>query len=301
VSFPKDWDLLMRPTVLGLAAILTASAGSSTASQNVSKWSGPDHPVYVVIPNTFSAGSAASSTKFGDWMMVQIFPDPPQGPNGARPDRTLLYKVGQRTAFYVDGERRGDVIVDVVRDNQCDSIAAVVKPSLAGVSATSVGLATNTSGLASRASTRRNATSAEAAQIRSLAINELTAHGASSSLAAKVTADSLVAVQVDATGETTFVGSFHGQDEHVRHHLFLAARIRNGKAAADLAIHGKTTDLEDRKDLSTITFVDHLDLNHNGVDELVLLSSGYEWQSYLIVERQNGKWVRVAEGGGAGC
>lgn len=49
------------------------------------------------------------------------------------------------------------------------------------------------------------------------------------------------------------------------------------------------------------SFVDHIDLDGDGVDELLVSHTGYESASIKVYQRQGPAWVEVADGVGTGC
>src|SRR4051812_21768364 len=127
---PQIWSLLLMI--------------STSALQNPSSWSPPKQPVYVVSRNTISEGYEPSSARFGDLLMIQIFPKVPEPADGnQRIDGSRFYEKGKTVALFVDGERRGDVRIDSIKDYQCNWAAALVAPTAADLPRNIVGLATN--------------------------------------------------------------------------------------------------------------------------------------------------------------
>jgi hypothetical protein len=141
--------------------VLTLSV-NARASQNSLRSPVPDEPVYVVTPNASSEGYGPASAKFADLLMVQIFPSiPAPSGDGSRIDGTRYYEKGKLVALFVDGERRGEVRIETVKEYNCNSAAALVTPTLAAVSKKIVGLATNAAGIQSRRGNLRDATASE--------------------------------------------------------------------------------------------------------------------------------------------
>ena len=48
-------------------------------------------------------------------------------------------------------------------------------------------------------------------------------------------------------------------------------------------------------------FVDQLDFDGDGTDEIVVEVTGYESEEFRILKRINGSWMRVHVGGAGGC
>ena len=281
-----------------LLVTISASAGTPQAP---SPWTPPDEPVYVVAPNNTVEGYEPSSTKFGDLLMVQIWPSVPAPSGGSRRvDGTRLYEKGKLAALFVDGQRQGEVRIDAVKEHHCDSAAALVVPT-AAVSTKTVGLATNAGGIQSRPGSRRNPTAFERSSAVRLATQEFLRNNVAASLMTRINIKSLVAIEVDGSKEKTLVGSFFAQTKMERHDIFLIARVSGSRVSLEYSRYGETKDLEDFKDHRSIGLIDHLDLNRDRSDEIVLRVGGYESEGYEIYTRHLGKWQLVATGGEAGC
>jgi hypothetical protein len=289
-------------SVRSFAILLLLTLPSAVTSQDVSLWIPPIEPVYVVAPNNSSEGSGAEETKFGDLLMIQIFPNVAQ-PSlaGARIDGKSIYQKGMRVAVFVDGLRQGDVRVEAIKEHQCDSAAALVAPTIATVSKRIVGIATNEVGIESHAGRSRNATASERTSAVQSATREFLRNQVATSLMTRINIRSLTAISVDESKETTLVGSFFIQTKMERHDIFLIAKTTGSKLSVEYSRYGKTSDLEDFKDHESVELIDHLDLNGDRSDEIVLRVGGYESEGYEIYARQLGKWQLVATGGKAGC
>jgi hypothetical protein len=62
-----------------------------------------------------------------------------------------------------------------------------------------------------------------------------------------------------------------------------------------------STDLEDGTDSEDMRFVDQLDLDGDGTDEIIVEVTGYENEEFGIYKRRNGLWSQVHLGGQGGC
>jgi hypothetical protein len=290
-----------------LAILVLVAATRVGAAQDLSPWTPPTQPLYVVAPNNTSEGSRPTDTKFGDLLVVQIYPGLPGSPPGSlnedrdQAERKKLYEVGKVIPLYVDGERRGEVRTTVIIEHQCNSAAAVVVPTLSVVSKMIVGIATNSVGIRSRPGRRRTATQSERSSAMQLAIQEFRKNNVEPASISPIKNDELLVVELDDTRQKALVGSFFIQNKTERHDVFLIVRFGGSTPTVDYSDYSQTTDLDDLKDHVTITFVDHLDLNDDHSDEIVLSVHGYENEGYEILERQRGKWRVVATGGDAGC
>ena len=111
----------------------------------------------------------------------------------------------------------------------------------------------------------------------------------------------LVVTKVDHRGQRVLIGSLSVKAKGARHDMFLIGGITGSKSSIELARYHKTTDLEDGKDSERVRFVDQLDLDHDGTDEVVIEVTGYENEQFEIYTRQDGAWRQAWVGGQGGC
>lgn len=229
--------------------------------------------------------------------MIEIF-----NPKAPPPDQSAGYKVGGRYALFMGGERRGDVKVKKVVPLQCDSSAAKVSTHPAvHLSTSTMALATNADGIRPHLNMQRNADETERAYARQLTIEEFRKHGVPDRLAKNLHIGNLVVTEVENHGPKVLIGSLSIKANGARHEIFLIGRVTSSTPATELARYHKTTDLEDGKDSQNVQFVDQLDLDNDGIDEVVTEVTGYESEGFEIYKRQNGLWRRVWVGGQGGC
>jgi hypothetical protein len=113
--------------------------------------------------------------------------------------------------------------------------------------------------------------------------------------------DRLIVTKVDGTKTEFLIGSLSLVTKGSRHEVFLIGKIATSEATTELARYHKTTDLEDGKDSEDVRFVDQLDLDGDGTDEIVVEMTGYESEEFGIYRRRNGSWTQVHLGGQGGC
>jgi len=263
-------------------------------------WKGPKEPVYVVMTNRSSEGSGANDTKFGDLLMVQIFPESAVPQDGSRPDGKRIYEIGKAVPFFIDGHRRGTVRIARLKDHQCDGVAAIAVPS-ESFAKDLIGLATNISGIPDRSSFRREATAPEKDAVVRIAIREFLRNSVQSSLMTRVNVRYLLSIRTDDSDEPTLIGSFFVQSKSERHDVFVIARAEKSGVRLEYSEYSQTEDLEDFTDHASIKYVDHLDLDGDASDEVMLKILGYESEGYEILTRESGHWRVAATGGGSGC
>jgi hypothetical protein len=110
----------------------------------------------------------------------------------------------------------------------------------------------------------------------------------------KITVTNLTAVDLYRDGNPQFIGSFRIEQDEKAYLLFLIVGKRG--AAYKIEIQRYDQGLESGED-----FVDQLDLDGDGIGEVITEVSGYESWGYAIYKKRAGRWKRVYKGGGGGC
>jgi hypothetical protein len=277
--------------LLSLIIPLSASADKGGAG-----WQGPDKSVYVVTHNHYAEGftPGGDTPRFEDLIAVQIFNREAQTAGSAP------YKVGEHLALFAGGQRQGDVTIKKVMPFQCNSSAAVVMadPSV-HLGKDAMALATNAEKVRSHGNNQRAPNEAELDHAKLLAMNEFLKHGVPAEFSKSLKVARAIVMRVDETEDELLVSSLFVEVEGARHQIFLVAMLAG--ATTELTRYHKTTDIEDGKDAQDIRFVDQLDLDGDGTDEIVVEVTGYESEAFVIYKRMSGCWTRVHVGGQGGC
>jgi hypothetical protein len=113
------------------------------------------------------------------------------------------------------------------------------------------------------------------------------------SLINSITVTNLTAVDLDHDGRPELIGSFRIERDGKAYLLFLIVAT-HGNYKIELQRYREG--LEDGED-----FVDELDVDGDGVGEVITKVSGYESWEYAIYKRKVGRWQAVYKGGGGGC
>jgi hypothetical protein len=262
-------------------------------------WQGADKPVYLVTENHYAEGFTpdGDTARFGDLIAIEIF-----NPKARATEEDAVYKVGERLALFVGGQRTGDVKINKVMPLQCDSSAALVSadPPL-HLAKDAMALATNSGKIRPHANSQRQADNGEQKYARQLAMNAFRKHGVPEELAKGIKVDQLIVTKVNESESKLVIGSLHVEAKGVRHEVFLIGKLDSSGATTELARYHKTTDLEDGTDSEDMRFVDQLDLDGDGTDETVVEVTGYENEEFGIYRRRNGSWSQVHVGGQGGC
>jgi len=271
----------------------------AAADRTTPTWKGPDRSVYVVTQNHYAEGYTpeGDTAKFGDLIAIEIF-----SPRGPKAEENPVYRIGEHIALFVGGQRQGEVRIKKVMPLQCDSSAALVSidPSF-HISKDIMALASNSAQIRPHPNSQRQGSEAERNYARQLAMNEFRKHALPATLAKSIKIDKLVVTKLGDVDSEFLVGSLSLVTKGAGHDLFLIAKIAEWAATVEFARYHKTTDLEDGTDSEDVSFVDQLDLDGDGFDEIVVEVTGYENEEFAIYHRSNASWSQVHLGGQGGC
>ena len=159
-------------------------------------------------------------------------------------------------------------------------------------------LAVSNDTLGRGAGTRRAPTEAERASALELARAAFARNAVPAALVKKMETLNLTATDLDRDGRAELVGSFRvvGAD-YMNYALFMIFEPAGDKFKAALTWYhkGAEADAADRR------LVDQLDLDGDGVSEVIAEGHYYESNDYFIYKKQRGQWRSVYQGGGGGC
>ena len=271
----------------------------AVAAQHKAAWQGPNRPVYVVTRNHYAEGFSPEgpTAKFKDLIAIEIF-----NPKPRREGEEAVYNLGEPIALFSGGERSGNVRITKVLPLQCDSTAAVVSTdSSIPFEKDAMALATNAEKISPHANFQKKADAADEKSAKDLAMIEFRKHGVPESFAKDIKIDQLLSTRIDQSDTRFLIGWLFVEGESGRHEVFLIGRVDASGAAAELARYHKTSDLEDGKDSQDVRFVDQLDLDGDGSDEIVVEVTFYESEAFEIYKRESRTWTRVHVGGQGGC
>jgi len=208
---------------------------------------------------------------------------------------------GKSYPLLFGGSEYGSIIVDKAETISCESntaTARVSKPTPFGLD----GLAVSTKqGIRFHENWRHVASEQQKSEFVRVASEYLKAHGAEDFAQGSLKVPSLRATRLIQGGPDVLVGSASLREKTKVHDLFLVTQLQPEKMQILVASYHLSQDPEDGTDRQQEKFVDQLDLDGDGTDEIVTLTGYYESWSYSIYKQQNGEWKRVYTGGGGGC
>jgi hypothetical protein len=217
------------------------------------------------------------------------------------------FRAGRQYRLLSGGGEAGTVNVLKYAEQGCLGLNAdVTLQTSARLGGKVQALAVSSDTLGRQASSRRAPTDEERSKALELARAAYAKNGIGASLVKKMEVENLTATDLDRDGKAELIGSFRvtnnvtdnsGQWEK-SHALFMIFEPDgDGLKAALTWYHGTTTqgEEEDRD------FVDQLDLDGDGIAEVVVAGSYYESNDFIIYKKQQGHWRVVYQGGGGGC
>jgi hypothetical protein len=184
----------------------------------------------------------------------------------------------------------------------CNNIHAEVTPSTSvRLGGKVMALATNSETLGKRASARRAPTDAERAQVLALMKSIYSQHRTPAGLIGSIKVTNLTATDLDGDGKYEFIGSFMSTAKNkFERDLFLIAHQQGPAMRADF-VNFQAYKPPPEGFLSSIDFVDHLDLDGDGVGEVFAEQGGFDGYALLIFKKVAGRWKQVYETIGDAC
>lgn len=233
------------------------------------------------------------TARFGDLMAIHIWN--PESPASA-------YKTGERLSLFIGAEQQGYITIQKEVPFQCDTSAALASAnSSVRFTKDTMALASNADTIRPHTNNRRQPTAQERTYAQQLAAKEFKSHDVGEISARSIKLDHLIVTKLDGSNANFLIGSVSVRLKDVSHELFLVGKIQDSTATTELVQYHMTTDLVDGTDSEDFRFVEQLDLDGDGIDELVVEATGYESEQFRIYSHQNGVWKQVHTGGEGGC
>ena len=154
-------------------------------------------------------------------------------------------------------------------------------------------LATNSDSIGKRASVRRAPTDAERSAVMTLVNSIYRQHHTPVSLIPSIKVTNLTATDLDGDGRYEMIGSFTlAAKNKFERDLFLIAKSQGTAMRADF-VKFQAYQPPPEAFLHSIDFVDHLDLDGNGVGEVFAVQGAFDGYSYVIFKKVGGRWREV--------
>jgi len=162
-------------------------------------------------------------------------------------------------------------------------------------------LAINSELIGKRTPARRAPSAAERDAVLALVKKIYTEHGVTSALFRSLGVTNLAATDLDGDGVFEMIGSFTlAARNKFQRDLFLIAKPQGAAMRADF-VKFQAYQPPAEGFLSSIDFLDQLDLDGDGVGEVFAVTGGFDAYGYVIYKKSAGRWRQVYSGVGDAC
>lgn len=211
------------------------------------------------------------------------------------------FATGRTYRLIFGGGEAGSVTVKKWSEG-CNTVHAEVTPSTSARLGGQVkALATSSASLGKRASARRAPTDAERAGVMTLMKSIYSLHRTPASLISSIKVTNLTATDLDGDGKYEFIGSFTSAAKNkFERDLFLIAKPQGAGMRADFAKF-QAYQPPPEEFLSSVDFVDQLDLDGDGTGEVFAVQGGFDAYAYVIFKKVGGRWRQVYDVMGDAC
>ncbi len=211
------------------------------------------------------------------------------------------FAAGRTYRLIFGGGESGSVAVKKWSEG-CNTVHAEVTPSTpAHLGGQVKALATSSALLGKRASARRAPTDAERAAVMTLVKSIYSQQRTPAGLISSIKVTNLTATDLDGDGTYEFIGSFTSAAKNkFERDLFLIAKPNGAGMHPDFAKF-QAYQPPPEEFLSSIDFVDQLDLDGDGRGEVFAVQGGFDAYAYVIFKKVGGRWRQVYDTIGDAC
>jgi hypothetical protein len=208
---------------------------------------------------------------------------------------------GRSYRLIFGGGEAGSVTLKKWREG-CNSVHAEVTVSTSAHLGGQVkALATNSDLMGKRASARRAPTESERSDVMVLMKGIYSQNHTPAALIPSIKVTNLTATDLDGDGKYEMVGSFAlAAKSKFERDLFLIAHQQGAAMRADF-VKFQAYQPPPEGFLSSIDFIDQLDLDGDGVGEVFANQGGFDGYALLIFKKVAGRWRQVYETMGDAC
>ncbi len=209
------------------------------------------------------------------------------------------FKTGRKYRLLSGGAEVGTATVKQRKEIACASLASIVEVETAAKIGGEVrALATDSAAIGRRRRSRRMPTIDERAAVLKLAEQAYRQKKVPAALIKEIKTINLTGSDLDGNGKAEMIGSYVIRDSAIQYSLFIVAEpVGKGFKTAMVWYRrsAKERDQQDRR------LVDVVDLDRDGVAEIITVTVYFESADFTIYKKQKGRWRSVYIGGGYGC
>jgi hypothetical protein len=214
------------------------------------------------------------------------------------------YRTGHQYQLLFGGGKVGTVAVSkrdtygAYNPDGCVSLSARVRlQTSAKIGGWVKALATDSDSLRFPESSRRAVTPAERETALELARRAYRQKGVAAPVIEKMKVNNLTGADLYHDGKAELIGSFNIDDRDARHIYVLFLIIEqdpSGQFKVALQHYDQVNEIEE-------DLVDYLDLDGDGIAEVITQIEVAEGWEYAIYKKKDNKWQQIYKGGGGGC
>ena len=255
--------------------------------------------VFVVGGDVESRSLDALAVVNARGQLMQPYTD--QDMDAARRFAETHFRAGQKYRLTFGGGEVGTFTVKEAGEGCNNYHARGTAETTANIRGRVMALATDSEEFGKGASARRAPDAKERAATLELVNRIYRQRKTPASLLSKIEVTNLTATDLDRDGRYEMVGSFVLETKpNRRRDLFLIAAPQATGFRADF-IHFQSYQLPAEGFASSVDFVDQLDMDGDGVSEVVTIDGGFDAYGYSIFRKKRGRWTRVHQVTGDAC
>lgn len=211
------------------------------------------------------------------------------------------FATGRKYHLIFGGGEAGSVTVSKWSEG-CNSIhSEITATTSARLGGQVRALATSNDALGKRAPARRAPTEAERASVMTLVKSIYKQRRTPANLMGSLKVTNLTATDLEGDGKYEMIGSFTlAAKNKFERDLFLIAKSEGAAMRADF-VKFQAYQPPPEGFLSSIDFVDQLDVDRNGIGEVFAVQGGFDGYGYVIFRKVGGRWRDVFQGMGDAC
>ena len=218
----------------------------------------------------------------------------PENPTKADYDELekSLYKSGARVTLFHGGQKLGIANINAsyvtnIHDGGVVDLTASIEYKGTGKPL----LAAGTSDIPGHTSNRRVATEDEASILQELSIQQLIEYGLDPQLVRQGAMSEIISSELRKDAGNALIGRFDVSTELIIYRLFVIGELYDGKYRLTLADLQIQHDIDGR-DVMEREYVDQLDINNDGVDEIIIFERYYECWGYTVwqFDKKQNRW-----------
>lgn len=300
---PSHFPARESTSVFSCALILAlhVSVVGVVAQTSAPRTAAPGTVVFVVNGEVGSEGKSIDALVVVDGGRFKA-PYGDQELGEAKKFADRYYRPGAKYRVTFGGGDAGTFTVGKAAEGCNDVHANGTAETTAPIRGRVMGLATNSDTLGRRESARRAPDPAEREAVLKLVKDIYRRRKTPASWLERMEVTNLAATDLDGDGRYEMIGSFVIETrQKLRRDLFLIAAPQGGAGFRADFVNFQSYKLPPEGFASAVDFLDQLDMDGDGVGEVVTIDGGFDAYGYSVYKKRRGRWVKVHSGLGDAC